>query len=90
METNKNIKRDSELYRKGQALLDAAYEYWEEYCKECEASAVVWLDDDSGHFVLFTRGEYKESILETANRETRGEVRMFEPFIAKSLNTEDG
>ena len=84
METNKNIQRDSELGRKGQALMTAAYEYWKQYQKDVGSpGAVVWVEDDSGHFILFTRGEYKRAILDSATRETAGQVRLFEPFTTR-------
>jgi hypothetical protein len=63
MQTNKTIPLESELGQKGKALLAAAYEYWKAYQKELGSTAVVWLDDDSGHFVLFTRGEYRDAIM---------------------------
>jgi hypothetical protein len=63
MQTNKTIAVNSELHRKGRDLLRAAYEYWRVYQKELGGSAVVWLEDDNGHFVLFTRSEYREEIM---------------------------
>ena len=63
MQTNKTIGRDTTLSRKARKLLDAAFEYWQEYQKECGSAAVVWLEADDGHFVLFTRGEYKRDFM---------------------------
>lgn len=81
MTTNKTISTDSELARKGMALLEAANEYWKQYQMDVGGpSAVVWIDNEEGHFVLFTRSEYKAAIMETANRECAGEPRLFEPF----------
>jgi len=49
---------------------DAAYEYWKEYQKvyggfrEGVSSAVVWLrNDETGHLLIFTRGEYSKELL---------------------------
>lgn len=67
METNKHISKKSLMYKKGQALIKAAHEYWTEYQKECGSAAVVWLDNDNGHFILFTRSEYKSEILSRAS-----------------------
>lgn len=81
MTTNTGIPKDSELYRKGQALIEAAYEYWQEYQKTCTPVAVVWLEAENGHFVLFTRSEYKAGIIYASGVETGGEPpleRMFE------------
>lgn len=82
MQTNNTISKESELAEKGQALLKAAYEYWQVHQREAGGGAVVWLEDTSGHFVLFTRGEYKDAIMERAYRETRTEPMMFEPFTS--------
>ena len=81
MQTNKNISTETELYRKGQALLQAAHEYWKQYNEDVGSpGAVVWLENDNGHFILFTRGEYKQGIMAAANRECVGEPAMFAPF----------
>jgi hypothetical protein len=61
--TNKSIPVQSELFEKGQCLLKAAHDYWLEYNKTCGGCAVVWLAADDGHFVLFTRGEYRGDLM---------------------------
>ena len=85
METNRRIPEDSELAHKARALFQAARDYWEAFQCDHGPSAVVWVENDNGHFVLFTRGEYKESIMGQAYRDTRGAEAMFEPFTDKSL-----
>jgi hypothetical protein len=62
--TNMTIPAKSALFEKGQALIEAAYEYWQEYQKVCESAAVVWLNADDGHLLVFTRGEYTRTIME--------------------------
>ncbi len=81
METNYTIKPESGLHDAGHKLLEAAHEYWEIYNRECGNSAVVWLENDNGHFVLFTRSEYKDSIMSAANREKKDQIGLFDPFI---------
>lgn len=88
--TNTALPKDSELYRKGQALILAAYEYWQEYRKTCTPCAVVWLEAENGHFVMFTRGEYKAGIIHAAGIETSGEApldRMFEASVPKGADS---
>lgn len=81
MQTNKTIDSESELASKGRALIEAAHAYWQQYQKECGGpSAVVWLEADNGHFVLFTRSEFKREIMAAAHRECAGEPRLFKPF----------
>lgn len=53
-----------ELEEKAKALLKAAHDFWIAHQTACGLSAVVWLRDTSGHFVLFTRGEYQKQIME--------------------------
>lgn len=84
MTTNKSIEQESDLHQKGKALLKAAYEYWQQYRKDVGGpAAVVWLEADDGHFVLFTRSEYKDSIVRNATMACRGEEALFQPFTSK-------
>jgi len=66
METKIHIRK-GKLYEKGQALINAAFEYWQEYQKVSKRAAVVWLKDTSGHMVLFTRGEYLQTIMQNVD-----------------------
>lgn len=84
MVTNKSIAPGSGLSGKGKALILAAYEYWQAYVEELGPAAVVWLEDDSGHFVLFTRSEYKDFIVRNAAFAILHDDVMFEPFVSAS------
>jgi len=68
METNMNADIHSELKEKGQALLEAAYEFWKVHQQMCGPRAVVWLKGTDGHFVLFTRGEFLDDIMSRVHR----------------------
>lgn len=81
MRTELGVKKDTELYRKGQELIKAAHEYWEEYRKYSNPSAVVWLEAENGNFVLFTRGEYKKGFVDQI-WDLRGEPPLERPFEA--------
>jgi hypothetical protein len=63
MKTEITVEQKSELNEKGQALLNAAYEFWKAHQKLSGPRAVVWLEDTSGHLVIFTRGEYRSAIM---------------------------
>lgn len=81
MQTNKTISTESDLHKKGKALLEAAYDYWEEYANQgLGPSAVVWLEADNGHFLLFTRSEYKQDIVAAARTVTSEEAMFTNPF----------
>ena len=59
--------RDAELLESAQNLLNAAYAYWKAYQKKLGASAVIYLEDNDGHLVVFTRGEYKDWIMDAVS-----------------------
>jgi len=84
MQTNLTIQRDSELEKRGKVLIEAGSEYWDEYQRVCGSSAVVWLEMDNGHFILFTRSEYKQDIMYRvpALQDEGGMVRPFEPNVS--------
>lgn len=79
METNMNAAIHDELKTKGQALLNSAYDFWKVHKSICGPRAVVWLEDDSGHFVLFTRSEYRNQIMGNITPAT-DETPLNEPF----------
>ena len=82
------MKEQKKLQELGQKLIEAAYDYWQEYQKVHAPRADVWLEDTSGHFILFTRGEYKAKILENAfGLDTR--PILDHPFEASDLTTEE-
>lgn len=70
MQTNKTISKENKLYGIGNRFFEVANEYWEEYQKQLGSAALVWIENEKGTFILFTRGEYKESILSQAMKES--------------------
>jgi len=63
----------SELEEKGKALLDAAYDYWQAMQRAGKGGALFWLDDSSGRTVIFTRGEYRGTLLHNVDTIRFGE-----------------
>ena len=61
MITNHDCK--GALRDKGQKLIDAALEFWEERRKAGIGAAVVWLKTTDGKLVVFTRGEYQNQLM---------------------------
>ena len=51
----------------GQALIDAAYAFWEACNEEGQYGAVQWLTGTSGELIIFTRGEYREHLMKNIN-----------------------
>ncbi|KKN47755.1 hypothetical protein LCGC14_0659890 [marine sediment metagenome] len=80
METNMNAEIHEELKNKGQILIDAAYEFWKIHQKLCGPRAVVWLEASDGHFVLFTRSEYRQQIMSKVECFSE-ETPLEEPFV---------
>lgn len=63
METNLKTSNDAALNAAAQTLLDAAMAYWGEYKRATGGAAVVWLKGTDGALVVFTRGEYRETLM---------------------------
>lgn len=59
---------EEELQQAGQALLDAAYAYWKLMQEAGQGGALFWLDDSAGKTVLFTRGEYRSTLLRNVDQ----------------------
>jgi len=59
---------EEELQSAGQALLDAAYAYWKLMQESGRGGALFWLDDSAGKTVLFTRGEYRTTLLRNVDQ----------------------
>ncbi len=79
METCTNTMVDKELLESGKKLIKAARDFWEVHQKACGPRAVVWLKDDAGGLVLFTRGEYKDQIMENVGFLSE-EIPLINPF----------
>ena len=84
METNYNVTNDVALEQAGQKLLDAAAAYWKEYQRALGHNAVVWLLGTGGELVIFTRGDYRHTLMENIDsirQETRfeSEARLRRP-----------
>lgn len=83
METNAVLRKDGELYKKGQLLLEAAREYWKEYNVHFDRGAVVYLEADNGALIVFTRSEYKRSLMAAVD-----EIHGGEPLSEKLFTAE--
>lgn len=59
---------EEELQNAGQKLLDAAYAYWHLMQEAGQGGALFWLDDSAGKTVLFTRGEYRATLLRNVDQ----------------------
>lgn len=59
---------ETELRASAQALLDAAYAYWKIMQEAGEGGALFWLDDCAGHTVIFTRGEYRSTLMSNVDQ----------------------
>lgn len=58
------IKKEDPRTVAGQKLLDAAYEYWKACNTAGQPGAVQWLQDSSGKALIFTRGEYVDTLMQ--------------------------
>lgn len=69
--------QDPEINRLAKNLIKAAYDFWVARQK-LHSSAVVWLEDDDGKLLVFTRSEYAEQIKRAIN-ENLSETFYFPP-----------
>ena len=54
---------DAKRKAAGQKLLDAAHEFWNACHEEGQYGAIQWMCGTNGELVIFTRGEYRASLL---------------------------
>jgi hypothetical protein len=64
-----------DLSHVGEKFLDAGNDYWAAAHKAGIGGAIMWLTSESGAMVIYTRGEYKDSLL--ANIERQGPTTSF-------------
>lgn len=57
-----------DLSKVGEKFLAAGFEYWEAAHKAGIDGAIIWLSDTNGYTCLFTRGEYKQTLLNNVDR----------------------
>jgi hypothetical protein len=57
------IDCDSAKYAAAQKCLDAAHDYQQLCAKEGEESPVRWIEDTEGGLLIFSRGEYRQTLL---------------------------
>ncbi len=74
-----NAEIHEELQAKGQALILAALEFWQVHRQLAGPRAVVWLEDTSGHLIVFTRGEYRGQLFSNIHP-LSGETPLEDPF----------
>lgn len=57
-----------ELQELGAKWLDAGYAYWTAAQKEDIGGAIVWIADLNGYTCVFTRGEYRQTLMNNIDR----------------------
>ena len=55
---------DEKRRKAAMRLLDAAYDYWKVCHEEGQFGAVQWVDWVSGELLIFTRGEYRQTLMQ--------------------------
>lgn len=77
---------DAKRMEAGQKLLDAAHEFWRACHEEGQYGAVQWLTGAFGELLVFTRGEYRERIMQ--NIETLPNVEKIH-FFGEQMTDEE-
>jgi hypothetical protein len=78
---------DEKRLKSATKLLDAAYEFWNSCHLEGQYGAVQWLIGSNGELILFTRGEYKNKILN--NVFELNSTEKVHTFISESIKMND-
>lgn len=79
-----DILAGSEQFKAAEALLKAAYDFW----LTCpDSSAVRWLEDTDGKVIIFTRGEYRDTLLRNIDKLPGHLDRKFERIELNELES---
>lgn len=62
-ESSRLIAETDDRMVKARALLLAAHEYWESCKRAGDTCAVRWIEDTAGRLLIFTRGEYRDTLM---------------------------
>lgn len=76
---------DSKRYAAAQKLLDAAHEFWKACIAEGQGGAVQWLIGSQGELIVFTRGEYRGTLMANIDRVNVSEEHKF----GETMESED-
>lgn len=70
---------DAKRRKAGQKLLNAAHEFWRACHEEApyESGAVQWLQGSQGELLIFTRGEYLQTLMANIHELPRAKVHFF-------------
>ena len=68
MQAGFQVKSSSKLMEAGTRFLEAAREYRKAFLEDVGGAAVIWLTDKDGSMVIFTRGEYRSTLMENIHR----------------------
>lgn len=74
--------QDPEINKLAKNLIKAAYAFWIAR-QRIHSSAVVWLEDDDGKLLVFTRSEYADQIKQVIN-ENLSETFYFPPETSRT------
>lgn len=61
----------------GKALLKAAQNFWEACYEEGQYGAVQWLEGTGGKLIIYTRGEYRQQLMENIYKLPSSKVNFF-------------
>lgn len=59
---------DEKRFETGKALLRAAHKFWKACDSEGQHGAVQWLIGTDGELIIFTRGEYRQRLMENIEK----------------------
>jgi len=67
----------------GQKLLTAAQEFWDACRAEGQDGAVQWLEGSGGELLIYTRGEYRKTLLTNVHALPDSKVTYFQGEVVQ-------
>ncbi|MEA1878626.1 MAG: hypothetical protein U9N86_17425 [Bacteroidota bacterium] len=68
---------DNKRISTAQKLLDTAQDFWDACHEEGQQGAVQWLEGTGNELLIYTRSEYRETLMANINKLPRSKVHYF-------------
>jgi hypothetical protein len=72
------MKMDKKRLKAGTKLLIAAQEFWDACRDEGQGGAVQWLEGSGGQLLIYTRGEYRQHLMQAVHSLPSAKVHFFQ------------
>jgi hypothetical protein len=73
----------------GAKLLEAAQEFWDACREEGQYGAIQWLEGSGGELLIYTRGEYRQTLMANIHSLPSDKVYFFQGEVMPTPDDED-